>query len=272
MAAGPTYLNAHADEERERRRLRHLEAWQDPATVRHLRATGLREGWRCLEVGAGRGAIARWLGDEAGATGSVVALDIDPKYLGDLPDTVEVRRHDLLRDDLEREAFDLVHCRALLMHVPDVATALARMADAVAPGGWLVVEEGDFGLLDLTGSPGAAGATRTWHEMWSGEPARAVTDAFFGRRVPGLVHALGWEDLDADSTTVVAHPGEPAFEALRLAWPEYQRARPLVRRRRDGPGRARRGLPGAEHPDGVHDDGGRLGPQAAPGVTEPLPR
>jgi hypothetical protein len=52
----------------------------------------------------------------------------------------------------------------------------------------------------------------------------AHADAYFGRRVPGLVHALGWEGFDADSATVIASPGEPAFEALRLAWPEYQRA------------------------------------------------
>jgi SAM-dependent methyltransferase len=224
MDAEPMYLNAHADEEREQRRLRNLEAWHDRATIRHLGAIGLGESWRCLEVGAGGGSIARWLAAQVGATGSVVAVDIDPRYLTDLPDTVEVRRHDLLRDELEPAAFDLVHCRTLLMHLPDVGTALARMADAVAPGGWLVVEEGDFGLFELTGSPAAAHATRTWHEMWSGEAATAVADAYFGRRVPGLVHALGWEGFDADSATVISSPGEPAFEALRLAWPEYQRA------------------------------------------------
>ncbi|HEY2205772.1 MAG TPA: SAM-dependent methyltransferase, partial [Pseudonocardia sp.] len=100
MAAVPTYLNAHADEGRERRRLRHLEAWHDPATVRHLRATGIGAGWRCLEVGAGGGSITRWLGEQVGTSGSVVALDADPRYLTDLPGTVEVRRHDLLVDDL----------------------------------------------------------------------------------------------------------------------------------------------------------------------------
>jgi len=34
MDAEPMYLNAHADEEREQRRLRNLEAWHDRATIR----------------------------------------------------------------------------------------------------------------------------------------------------------------------------------------------------------------------------------------------
>jgi hypothetical protein len=55
MDAEPMYLNAHADEEREQRRLRNLEAWHNRATIRHLGAIGLGESWRCLEVGAGAG-------------------------------------------------------------------------------------------------------------------------------------------------------------------------------------------------------------------------
>jgi hypothetical protein len=34
-------------------RLRSLEDWLDPGTIRHRRARGVGTGWRCLEVGAG---------------------------------------------------------------------------------------------------------------------------------------------------------------------------------------------------------------------------
>jgi hypothetical protein len=40
---------------------RTLEAVFVPGTRACLLATGLRDGWRCLEVGAGAGSIARWV-------------------------------------------------------------------------------------------------------------------------------------------------------------------------------------------------------------------
>jgi hypothetical protein len=72
------YLLARADECAERARLRNLEAWLDPITVEHLEATGIAAGWRCLEVGAGGGSIARWLSERVAPSGSLVATDITP--------------------------------------------------------------------------------------------------------------------------------------------------------------------------------------------------
>jgi hypothetical protein len=40
-----------------------LAAIFDPGTIRHLQDIGISEGWRCLEVGAGGGSIAKWLCD-----------------------------------------------------------------------------------------------------------------------------------------------------------------------------------------------------------------
>ena len=47
-----------------------------------------------------------------GATGSVVATDIDLQRLGDLPGPVELHRHDIAREERESAAYDLVHCRS----------------------------------------------------------------------------------------------------------------------------------------------------------------
>ena len=38
-----------------------LAEFLDPVTTTELAATGVTDGWRCLEVGAGGGSIARWL-------------------------------------------------------------------------------------------------------------------------------------------------------------------------------------------------------------------
>ena len=45
--------------------------------------------------------------------------------------------------------FDLVHARLVLVHVPDRAPALATMAAALRPGGWLLVEDADTELQPL---------------------------------------------------------------------------------------------------------------------------
>jgi ubiquinone/menaquinone biosynthesis C-methylase UbiE len=63
-------------------RLRSLEDWLDPGTIRHLRARGAGAGWRCLEVGAGAGSVARWLSAAVGSGGDVLAIRAcqDPRF------------------------------------------------------------------------------------------------------------------------------------------------------------------------------------------------
>src|SRR3954447_22518034 len=138
----------HADDA-ELQRLRLVEGWADQTTTESLRKTGVRRGWRCLEVGAGAGSIARWMSDAVAPAGAVVAADLNPRFLDDMPDNVEVRRHDLMSDDLEVGAFDVAHSRLLLMHLPDPTAALKKIVAAVKPGGWLVTEEADWGLFAL---------------------------------------------------------------------------------------------------------------------------
>jgi 2-polyprenyl-3-methyl-5-hydroxy-6-metoxy-1,4-benzoquinol methylase len=58
------------------RRLRALEESRDPVTIRRLRALGVGPGWRCLELGAGRGSIASWMCQQVGPDGTVTALDM----------------------------------------------------------------------------------------------------------------------------------------------------------------------------------------------------
>lgn len=129
------YINADSDMETESGRLALLESSRDPGTMRQLEALGVGPGWRCLEVGAGRGSIARWLAEKVTPTGSVTAVDIDLRFLTDMPHNVEVRALDIREDEVEAGAYDLVHCRALLMHLPDPAETLTKLATALRPGG-----------------------------------------------------------------------------------------------------------------------------------------
>jgi ubiquinone/menaquinone biosynthesis C-methylase UbiE len=119
-----------------------LEELFDPPTVERLERVGVGPGWEALEVGAGRGSIAAWLAERVRPEGRVLATDVDTTLLEERADPgVEVLRHDVLADDFPPASFDLVHCRAVLVHLADPERAVARMADWLKPGGVLVAEE-----------------------------------------------------------------------------------------------------------------------------------
>ena len=101
----PDYrLAAAGREAAEDERLDLLEQIYDPVS-RERRAL-VQPGWRCLEVGAGRGSMAVWLATQVGPTGHVVATDVDTRYLSrlELPN-LEVVEHNILEDPLD--ALDL---------------------------------------------------------------------------------------------------------------------------------------------------------------------
>src|SRR4029077_5618734 len=87
-------------QEAEDDRLSLLERIFDPLSRR--RREMVRPGWRCLEVGAGRGSMAVWLAAQVGESGKVVATDIDVTYLKRLHlPNLEVRQHNILDDSLD---------------------------------------------------------------------------------------------------------------------------------------------------------------------------
>jgi len=145
------YIFDNAAEREAALRFSSLEVLHDPHTTRHLLATGVGKGWRCLEIGGGSGSIGRWLADRVGAEGHVLMTDINPSFLTDLGRTnLEVRRHDVGTDPLPEAAFDLIHTRLVLIHVPQRDAALPRLFSALKPGGWLLIEDYDPVIVDRT--------------------------------------------------------------------------------------------------------------------------
>lgn len=128
-----------------------LEACWDPVTIAHFERIGVGEGWSCLEVGGGGGSLAAWLSDRVGPNGSVLVTDIDPRWMGTSASNVEVRRHDIVNDPVD-DRFDLVHARLVLLHLPERHRALAKMVDALQPGGWLLIDDFDCTWLPFVPS------------------------------------------------------------------------------------------------------------------------
>lgn len=214
-----------ASSDTELTRLQGLERLNDPATIAHLEAVGVGPGWRCLEIGGGAGSIARWLCERVGPEGRVVATDLDTGFLEriDAPN-LEVRRHDILEDELESGAFDLVHSRFLLEHLPRYREALARMVDALAPGGWIVVEDVDFATAimgDPDQRPGyppesvAVGAEIT--SRLTGFAGMRGIQPELGRRLPELLIEAGLEDVGAEGRMSLMWSGSEESEVGRLS-------------------------------------------------------
>jgi SAM-dependent methyltransferase len=163
LDAYPGYrLEAKGRQAAEDERLRLLDQVFDPGSRR--RRELVRSGWRCLEVGAGRGSMAAWLAERVGPSGQVVAIDVDVGYLArlDVPNLV-VRRHDILNDpidDLDPGSFDLVCSRLMLFWLAGrQERAVQHMVQCLRPGGWLIDE--DTGSIRTAGGLPLAATTRS---------------------------------------------------------------------------------------------------------------
>jgi SAM-dependent methyltransferase len=191
----------------------------DPGTYRHLEACGVGRGWHCLEVGGGGGSIACWLADRVGPTGRVLATDIDPRFLESLNlPNLEVRRHDIAADPLPEAAFDLVHARLVLMHLPGRKTAMERMTSALKPGGWLVDEEYDSFSMPPDGivSPGEV-LLQTQVAMMRLLEDGGV-DRLYGRRLCARLRAHGLVSIGAEARAFMWQSGSPGAALVRATY------------------------------------------------------
>jgi SAM-dependent methyltransferase len=195
----------------EQARLKLLEEYHDPLSAGQLNAIGVSAGWRCVDIGAGGGSVTRMLAERVGTTGSVLAVDLDTSLLDGLAsDRVEVRRHDLLADQLPEAEFDLVHARLLLMFLSPRLGALERMVSAARPGGWLASVAPDFTTVAL--SPTSV----VWQRVWSRFLDAAMAsgwDPGYGARLHDDLHAAGLVDVHADYVTR-RHPGGSLLACL----------------------------------------------------------
>jgi len=243
------YLLDH-DWEQEPRRLQLLEEHADPTTIRRLEATGIDTGWRCLEVGAGRGSIAHWLSKRVGPSGHVTALDLETSLLTWLDEpNLDLVAGDVLEIDFPEGSFDLVHTRLVLMHVPERRRALERIVSWLRPGGRVVLEELDWMAMLADPDPERLALFHAFNEALRTidfECGRALLDEL---HEAGLVETTGdvrvdvvegtsriaqWEQLsiqavspealEAGTATVeqidrhLARLDEPEYRGLGWAW------------------------------------------------------
>jgi SAM-dependent methyltransferase len=199
MAESPYLLDNRKEEAGDR--FTALAALYDPVTIRHFDTLGVGEGWRCLEVGAGGGSVVRHLSERVGSTGRVLATDIEPRFLEPLAElrNVDIARHDVAVDPLPEAEFDLIHARLVLVHVPERLVAIRRLVQALRPGGWLLIEDGE--TVESCPDPQTEDehlANRVREglaEMFGGHGV----DLAFARKLPRLLREAGLVDIAGDA-------------------------------------------------------------------------
>jgi SAM-dependent methyltransferase len=196
-------------------RLALLEQSLDPGTFRRLETIGVREGWCCLDVGAGGGTVCDWLARAVGATGRVCAVDVDARFLRALDHPrVEVREENILDSDLAAASFDLVHTRWTLMHIPERDRVLLKLIELLKPGGTLFVEEADAHPIETLDRTGWREVSRRVFPII----ARRGSKVDWARELPYLVAQLGFRQVRAEAEYPYFHGGSGLAEFWKISW------------------------------------------------------
>jgi SAM-dependent methyltransferase len=149
--------------------------------------------------------VARWLSDRC-PLGEVTATDLNTCWLdiATLPANLVVRRHDVRHEDFPPAAFDLVHARWVLSHLPERERVLERIVRWVRPGGWLVVE-------DLTDFPAHSSPHERFRRVVLAMSAvvrgRVGTDPYWARHFPEPLRRLSLNSIGVEASVPVVGGG-----------------------------------------------------------------
>ncbi len=187
----------------------------DDFTLARLLALGAGPGWRCLDVGAGTGTVARLLLERA-EVAEVLAVDRDTAFLRAHPTAgLTPLEADITALDFSPGRFDLVHARFVLMHLRNWPRMIGKLASLVAPGGVLVL--GD--AVDLT-TPAAPTTVygRVMRAMWQGLRESLGTDVSWVPDCPRHLREAGLLSVGAEILVPPLLPGSAISRFWAGTW------------------------------------------------------
>jgi SAM-dependent methyltransferase len=163
---------------------------------------GIREGWRCAELGCGAGGIVDSLSRRVGPAGRVIGLDqqqssLDAarRWLDGLAGNfgnVSFQRGGILANELPAESFDFAHLRFVLTTVGQHEAMIAAAARLLKPGGIMALQEGSGIGIDCFPAHDAFYRLRELLFTVFAE----VGDVSAGPRAFGLLRRIGFEDVN----------------------------------------------------------------------------
>jgi SAM-dependent methyltransferase len=159
-------------------------------------------------------AAARW------SSGWLVAgprsRPLDTRFIDPLAsDSIEVRRVDIRSDELPQAEFDLLHARLVLEHLSGRTEILQRLAAALRPGGWIVIEDYDWSCFGFEGDdPEIARVT----DAILGFMQQAGFERDYGRRVVTEIADAGFTEVRGEGRMRIIDSTSPGFDFFRLSF------------------------------------------------------
>lgn len=205
------YLLGHHEAEWQRLDAQHA-LWRD-VLLADLRRAGLKPGARVLDVGCGVGSLLADLASVVGPTGAAVGVERDhaasafARKRFEHLDHVRIVEADLTEDPLPND-FDLVVCRWVLSFVADVDSAVARLAEALRPGGRLVVQDYDHDGVNLFPSvDGFAEVIEAYRAAYRDTGG----DLYVAPKLPRVYAQCGLVDVELHPHALASGPGGGAW-------------------------------------------------------------
>jgi ubiquinone/menaquinone biosynthesis C-methylase UbiE len=209
------YLLGENSAELERLRFQHS-VWE-AVTERFILRLGIKNGWHCLDVGAGPGFVSWDLLDLVGREGSVTLLEPSAYYLDHARQQAAERRLTNVRFlqgraeeiSLPASAYDLILVRWVISFAPDPDQFIRRLIPALRQGGILAVQDYSYEGLSLfpRGGPfdGMADVVREYYRAGGGDP-------YIAAQLPAVFRKQGLSVIDFSPTCLAGGPESGVME------------------------------------------------------------
>ncbi|KAJ7882150.1 S-adenosyl-L-methionine-dependent methyltransferase [Mycena leptocephala] len=143
---------------------------------------------KILDLGGGSGAWAIHAATHF-PEAEVLSVDISPLPERKIPRNLSFKLADLAKElDVDKESFDIVHARFVMLHIPNGEDAVKRAADLVKPGGFLIIDDVDLASMLHTGGPAVRRGASMMIEAFKSRKA----DGEIGRKLGSIISATGY--------------------------------------------------------------------------------
>jgi ubiquinone/menaquinone biosynthesis C-methylase UbiE len=219
-AASPVEVYALGTNPAESARLQQQADELRPYSEALLDRARLGPGQTAIDLGCGPRGVLDLMSERVAPGGRVVGVDADPNHVAMAGrfvadhglDNVEVVLGDARDTGLDSAAFDLVHCRTLLVTVPEPDAVMAEMVRLAKPNGGVVSLEPDVGLSVYY--PPTATFDRL-EELFYAAFRRNGADPTIGRRLTELYRQAGLDEIGTEALAPV-HPAGDTRRTIRL--------------------------------------------------------
>ena len=213
----PNYTIGHGEDVSRRLSRRNLE--KDAAYI----LSHLEPGMRVLDVGCGPGSISVGLA-AAVSPGEFHGIDMSQSQIDVATSTAQeiglsnaqFQVADVMALPFPDDHFDVVHCRAVLMHIPDTQSALSEILRVLRSGGIFGANEpAGVGFIEpVIGNMSRAA------DVFSAVLASNGGHPNIGKELKGMMFDAGFVDIEAtgmvESCCKPSDPGEPTlFDSLK---------------------------------------------------------